>query len=206
MDLKKVLQDIRGAVGEDNVSKIEGYLNEIDGGFNVINQDLASVKNEAAQRRVRTNELTSKVAELEDQLKAGDKSGEIETLKSENEQLKSFQKQIHDQNRSSYLTQYEQLKSHKNFDKIKSKIIAPAEVDGKLTLNESVTNDQIQDSLDEISRAQEYGVFEQKQQTNPLTVPTVGDTQEIDFEKLSRTDPAKARELKDQSYRERGLI
>jgi len=162
---KNALASIRKELTPEEYGKIAAHLKTAEGEFQDVWDDFQHVYRETIDRKEKIRDKDREIEQLQDQLKSAKDNTEVEkirgdlkAMKDENEKLKQFQSEIHDQQRSKFSQMYETHKNHGDFERVKPFLKIPDEKDGKPDW-QSISIDEIVKNIAEIEKARAYGSF-----------------------------------------------
>lgn len=192
MSIKDKAAEIRKVLSDEESSKIESLLKDIEQEGKTLNNDLSSIKDdiksvnaESKSRKLKIRDLETKIEdsgiEIEDLKKKTDHS----ELTKENEQLKEYKTKVLKTQRTSFIDAFSKIKDHVNFEKTKDRFKIPAEKDGKFDWG-SLTDEEMEINvakLTDLNSLEYFGKIEKR---------------DVDGDRFNREDSKKPTEIKNE--------
>ena len=187
----KALEDIRAELDATALSSIAQHLT-------VVEKEYTTVSHFASSNLDEVNEKNEKIKELQigfetlksEKEKISEEFKNIDAIKVERDEYKQkldeFSKNINSEKKQKFITSFEQIKNHKNFDKIKSKIKL-VEKDGSPDWD-ALDPDDINNNLSKIEEYKELGLLGDISERQDVLPPGRGDVK--DPLTLAKTNPA----------------
>jgi len=164
MDFKKLLSEIREALGDD-IGKVDAKLKQIEREADSLSSELIDVKKEAKERRLNERKLQSQIEEKETLIeewkqKAENPEGkeEFETIKAENEKLKERWASVLTEKRKTLQAEFEKLEKNPKWEKAKKQFRLPEEKDGAY-LFDKWTDEDVEHNAAKLQELKELEYF-----------------------------------------------
>ena len=170
MDAKAITKKIRDALEPEVLEKINMSLIEIENGVTDLNQNIAVLKNESAQRRITAKTLQDQIEEKDLKITELSDNSKVEDLTKQIEGLKKFQDEVFTTRRKEFTGLYEKYKEHPKWDSVKNNLTIPEDEDFSQVDNETIVAN--------VSKLKEYeglGIFGEKK-PGDVTTPKVSNT------------------------------
>lgn len=163
--VKTAIAAIRKEVGAEALEKINSHLKMIEHEFSDVFEDAQSFLGESVDRKNKLREKDREIEKLKDEAEKSKDNTAFDKIKVENEALKTqvanlkkFKDDSDKSKRDSFLSIFESIKDHKDFDKIKTSLKIPELKDEKIDW-ESMPPEEIASNLAEIEKSKNYGLF-----------------------------------------------
>ena len=199
MDLKTITavrEAIKGEALTDDVkaklSEIEAYYKnmsaktseyeDLQSKFSEVETDLMMEKGKRKKAETRIDEWKETAEDNDKKLKGFENLGvEVETLKTENETLKTYKVERDTTIRSDYQKRIDEYSKKEAFEKVKGKIVMPSD-EKKM---EDLTIEEIASSNKELDMARDYGLFGASGSQTP---PGAGQEEETEGSVMAQLD------------------
>ena len=202
MELQDIFEQISSKVDDDNKDKVGSLLKDVERRYNNLQDDVKSANSESKNRKLKIRELEEKLTDSEIKIEGLSNNTEFEEMKKQNENLKTFQKTVHEQERANYENNYNTFSKHASFEKIKDKIAVP-EQDGDKTDFSKIDINEVIKSNQKFSEYSELGLFETKK-NQTIHTPTLTDDMNVTEENVTDFVTKKPAEAK-QWLKEQGI-
>lgn len=163
--VKDAIAAIRKELSSEELDKISSNLKTIEYEFKDVLEDTQRFLGEAKDKKKGLQSKDVEIGKLQDEiteLKADDSSAKIITerddLKKKNEGLEEYKTSVLKSRRESFISRFDKIKDHVNFEKISKGLKVPEEKDGKRDWSK-VTDDEIGINLSELQKAEDWGIF-----------------------------------------------
>ena len=203
-NIKEKIGTIKEQLGDD-AEKVGSILVDIERHYSDNLDALKHANGESKERRIKLREYESQLSDYEAQVEMLKNDTKVKELEEQIGKLKGFQSEVFKQNREVFKTKFEKIKDHKNFEKIKDKIITIPEKDGKYDFD-SIENDTINSMLEKVNEYESIGLFESKKIDTPGGTPIAGESgsdgkytiegQEMTLAEIANRYPEKYKEIR----------
>lgn len=182
MDFSKKFTEIREQLDDETVAKVGTHLKDLERGIGDLLDDAKSSSGESKGRKLKIREMEAEKEKLQDEvdkLKLDNSSEKIQKeyddMKKENESLREYKTSVLKSRRESFVTKFDNIKDHVNFEKVSNSLKVAEEKDGKRDWSK-VTDEEIETNLSEIQKAEDWGIFEKGRLNEPPNPNSLGKT------------------------------
>lgn len=219
MDIEKATVEIGGSLKEDTSESIKTTLENVKREFATMQISLKAANSEAQTNRIKASELRGKLEDADlqisklsddtklkeiqadhkskfEELKKGSetKIKEFETL---NTQLLESQKQLHGIFRKEFVTSFEKIKEHPNFEKIKDILKLPEKKEDKYDFN-ALSDEDVLFNKSKLAEYNSLGLFEVIGGIPSVKVPLTEKITDVDIVELAKSNHKEARKWLDK--------
>lgn len=175
---KEAVDSIRDAVGVDNAEerqdKVNRAIRDMERVESDYAHDLKTVTVESMKRKDDKISLKRTIEEKDDEITEVNKKLDIAKddnsltdITSERDTLLGFKTTVLERNRVDFVAGFETIKGHRDFEKVKPRLVLPDEEDGKMDF-EKISDDDIEKNQVAIQDAKTYGLFYVKDGTGKI--------------------------------------
>lgn len=211
MDIEKATAEIVDSLKEDTTESVKTTLENVKREFGAMQVSLKAANEEAKTNRLKAGELRGKledadlqISKLSDDTKLkemqADYEKQIGEYKTQNEKLTEAQKQLYGIFRKEFITSFDRIKEHPNFEKVKDILKIPEKKEDKYDFD-SLSDEAVLFNKAKLAEYDSLGLFVVEGKSTSPQIPITEKIKDIDIVELAKTNPEEARKYLDKKRR-----